>query len=124
MKNLKENDLLVLILTIISFAVFVSICIVAVKLILRGIYFILDHIDLYNLGWNVFGFVAFILLLYGTYQFFTHDAEQKYIKELTEMERNSRMMETMEHHASHDVSHRYERKSIKQKPCVESAEAI
>ena len=88
MKKLKENDLLVLIIAFVALALFVSACIVAVKLMLRGIYSILDHVDTYNFGWNVIGYVGFILLIYGTYKLLTHDPELKRIKELTEAERS------------------------------------
>lgn len=125
MKALKENDLINLVIAVIALAVLVNIAIALVKVALKVIYLITDRflIDWYNIGWNAIGFAGFIIFLYGTYCFLTHDAERDHIRELTEMERNSSMMKTMEQDASYYVGYPEETTKT-QKQCAQSAEAI
>ncbi len=124
MKTFKENDLINLIIAGIFFAAVISFGILIVKLALKAIYYMVDNIDWYNFGWTVVGYVGFILLIYGTYKFLGHDAERDRICELTDMERNKQMMETMEQDASYYVGHPAKKQPQKQKQCAESVEVI
>lgn len=100
---MKANDLSILIIAAILLAALISVCVVIVKLMLRAVYYLIDRVDWSSIGWNALGFAAFLLFVYGVYRFLLYDPERDRIRELTETERNERMMKSIENDCRGDV---------------------
>jgi hypothetical protein len=66
----------------------VALGIVAVKLMLRAFYILIDQVagDWYNVGWNAFGVAGVIVLLIGAYIFHVYDADREHVRDMVQKE--------------------------------------